>query len=102
MKKFLIVTIFGLAMLNLIDMGITTYLLTRFGIAAEINMLMQALWSISPILFITLKVTLSICFFFIATHLKITRKWMYIAVIPTTVVYFDVAGWSVYVLANIL
>lgn len=102
MKKFLSVTMILLAVLNMADMGITAYLLTQYPLVVEANIVMHALWSVSPILFVAFKTILSICFFIIPSHINGARIWMYLAVIPATVVYCGVVAWSVSVLVQVL
>jgi len=100
MKKLLSVSIILLASLNLLDMGITTCLLTQYKNVTEINLLMDSMWNISPILFIAYKAILSICLFLVVSHIEKIRKWMYIAIMPATVFYCGVVGWSFYILVN--
>lgn len=102
MKKYLSATIFLLALLNLIDMGITAYLLTHSHMVVETNIFMHTLWNVSPLLFIAYKATLSVCFILIAVFLKRAHKWMYIVMMPITAAYFGIVGWSVYVLVNVI
>ena len=99
MKKFLSVTTLVLAGLNLLDMGITAYLLTHCPMVVESNLLMGAIWDASPVLFVVLKLGLSACFAVLSRRLSSPRRWIYLASVPTTALYACVVGWSLFVLA---
>lgn len=100
MSHLLKPSIVALAALNLIDMGITAFLLATFGAAAEANLLMRTIWDASPILFVTSKVLLSAFFVYLSMRVDWSRKWMAYAIVPTAGVYVAVVGWSVFILVN--
>ena len=102
MKRLLPMVMILLAVLNLADMAITAWLLTHSCAVIEANMMMNALWTVSPVLFAVYKAALSACLFCLARHVSNARRWVWFAVAPAAVGYCGVVGWSIYVLVNTL
>ncbi|MCC5802215.1 DUF5658 family protein [Rossellomorea vietnamensis] len=86
MKKLFL----GVAFLNLLD-GIITFIGINGSFMVEANPFMNALYSISPVLFLGLKITLSLLLLLLVFYDKIPRrKWVTLMAYVVSVMYLFV------------
>jgi hypothetical protein len=95
MKKFISILFISLAALNLLDMAITTWLIAKFGVAAEMNTFVVAMWKTSPLLFVGYKSLASVGLLYVALQKKRFHNWWAAIVAVPLVGYLCVVVWSV-------